>query len=643
MNMSNEAQTAGAEPTPPTDEPAAQELQRVNRILRTLSAGNRCLLRAGDERALLQDMCRVIVEEGTYRMAWVGYAQRDPDKTLTPMAHAGFATGYFEDTSFSWADDERGRGASGSAVRTGKRVVGRNILTNPGSAPWREQALKCGYAAISAFPLIVEGEVIGNLTILAAEPDAFDAWEVRLLAELAEDLAYGIANLRTRAKQQEAQATIARMAHYDALTSLPNRTLLRERVLEAISAAREEHRSLALLLLSVERFDEINDTLGYAQGDQLLLEIVRRVQAVSRENELLARVGEADFALLLPSGSAEIATQVAQQIVHTLYEPVELPGAVRADGRANVGIALFPGHGTDPDALVRRATMAMRQAKQAASGYAIYAGSLDRDSTRRLALMGDLHRAIANHELLLFCQPKVRIASRQVCGAEALVRWQHPEFGMLSTGEFVKLAEHAGLITPLTHWVLDAACSQRYRWHEAGLNEPLSINLSAHDLRDPRLLDRIKGLFSTWGTQPNWIEFELTESALMEDPQGTLATLTQLKQLGAKLFIDDFGTGYSSLSYLQKLPVDAIKIDQSFVMPMTENKDSEVIVRSTIELGHNLKLEVVAEGIESEAIWTRLEELGCDTAQGYFISRPIPADTFGEWKDGFESAAHHPS
>ena len=334
MNMSDEAQTAGAESTPPLDEPAAPELQRVNRILRTLSAGNRCLLHAADERALLQDMCRVIVEEGAYRMAWVGYAQHDHDKTLTPMAHAGVATGYFEATSFSWADDEHGHGASGSAVRSGKPVVGRNILTNPGSAPWRDQAIKCGFAAISAFPLIVDGEVIGNLTILAAEPDAFDAWEVRLLEELAADLAYGIANLRTRAKQQEAQATIARMAHYDALTSLPNRTLLRERVLEAISAAKEEHRSLALLLLSVERFHEINDTLGYAQGDQLLLEIVRRVQTVSRENELLARVGEADFALLLPNGSAEYATQVAQQIVHTLYEPVELPGAVRADGRA---------------------------------------------------------------------------------------------------------------------------------------------------------------------------------------------------------------------------------------------------------------------------------------------------------------------
>lgn len=638
--MSNEAQAAGGQlPTLP-DELAARDVQRVNRTLRTLSAGNRCLLRAADEGALLQDTCRVIVEEGGYRMAWVGYAQHDHENTIMPMAHAGYATGYFDAASFSWADNEHGRGASGSAVRTGKPVVGRNILTNPDSAPWRAQALKCGFAAISAFPLIIDGEVIGNLTILASEPDAFDAWEVQLLEELSEDLAYGIANLRTRVKQREAQATIARMAFYDALTNLPNRALLRDRLLEAIAAARQEHRSLALLLLSVERFNEINDTLGYEQGDQLLLELVSRLRDVSREDELLARIGEADFALLLPNGSAEYATEVAQRITQALYEPVELSSAVRADARANIGIALFPGHGTDPDALVRRATMAMRQAKQAASGYAIYAGSLDRDSTRRLALMGDLHRAMAHNELLLFCQPKVRIASRQVCGAEALVRWQHPQFGMLSTGEFVKLAEHAGLITPLTHWVLDAACSQCYRWHEAGLNEPLSINLSAHDLRDPRLLGRIMGLFSTWGTQPDWIEFELTESALMEEPQGTLATLTQLKKLGVKLFIDDFGTGYSSLSYLQKLPVDAIKIDQSFVMAMAESKDSEAIVRSTIELGHNLNLEVVAEGIESEAVWARLAELGCDTAQGYVISTPIPADTFGEWKSRFEAGMH---
>jgi diguanylate cyclase len=515
--------------------------------------------------------------------------------------------------------------------------VGRNILTHPGSSPWRDEAIRRGYAGISAFPLLVDGEILGNLTIVAAEADAFDEWEVRVLGELAEDLAYGIGNLRVRAKQREAEETIRHMAFYDALTGLPNRVLLRERLAAAVSAAKRARRSLALLLLTGGRFHEINDTLGYEQGDRMLRELVRRLGTVVVEPEMLARVGEAEFALLLPTGSADHATRVAQRIAQALYEPIDLSSGVSADTCMRIGIALYPGHGTDPDALVRRATMAMRQASQAAKPYAIYSGSLDRDSTRRLALMGDLHRAIEHNELLLYCQPKVRIATGEVCGAEALVRWRHPELGMLSTGEFVKLAEHAGLITPLTQWVLEAACSQCYRWREAGLSVPLSVNLSAQDLRDARLIDRIEGLFSTWGTESDWIEFELTESALMEDPQGTLAILTQLKGLAVRLFVDDFGTGYSSLSYLQKLPVDAIKIDQSFVMAMRESKDSEVIVRSTIELGHNLNLEVVAEGVENEAVWARLAELGCDTAQGYQISMPIEAEAFGEWKARFDA------
>jgi EAL domain-containing protein (putative c-di-GMP-specific phosphodiesterase class I) len=234
--------------------------------------------------------------------------------------------------------------------------------------------------------------------------------------------------------------------------------------------------------------------------------------------------------------------------------------------------------------------------------------------------------------LLLYCQPKVNIASRRVCGAEALVRWEHPVHGMILTSEFIPLAEQAGLITPLTDWMLESAFSQCYAWHEAGLDWPLAVNLSAHDLRDPDLVDRIRGLFSTWGIGPELIQFELTESALMEDPASALETLTDLKQLGTRLYIDDFGTGYSSLSYLQKLPVDYIKIDQAFVMPMTVSNDSAVIVRSTIELGHNLDMKIVAEGVESQAIWDGLAALGCDVAQGYHISKPMPAEQFRNWE-----------
>jgi len=248
-------------------------------------------------------------------------------------------------------------------------------------------------------------------------------------------------------------------------------------------------------------------------------------------------------------------------------------------------------------------------------------------------LMGDLRRAIDRNELLLQYQPKLQIATHKVCGSEALVRWQHPQHGMLSPARFIKLAESTGLITPLTYWVLDTALGQRYAWHEEGDERPISVNLSARDLRDPKLLERVRGAFATWGARPDWIEFELTESALMEDPVAALETLLHLKGLDTCLTIDDFGTGYSSLAYLQKLPVDALKIDQSFVMRMqSDDDDSAKIVRSIVELAHNLDLQVVAEGVENQETLDRLARFGCDIAQGFSISRPMSGDQFRDWE-----------
>jgi EAL domain-containing protein (putative c-di-GMP-specific phosphodiesterase class I) len=249
-----------------------------------------------------------------------------------------------------------------------------------------------------------------------------------------------------------------------------------------------------------------------------------------------------------------------------------------------------------------------------------------------MALMADLHRAIRHDELSLHYQPKIDIASRRVCGAEVLVRWQHPVHGMVSTQEFIMLVEQAGMITPLTTWVLEAAFRQSHAWQQNGLEQSLAINLSAHDLYDSGLVDRISGLISTWGIDPQRIQFELTESALMADPAGAVETLTRLKRLDVDLFVDDYGTGYSSLSYLQKLPVDGLKIDQTFVTPMATSGDSATIVSSTIELGHNLGLQVVAEGVESDAVWALLAELGCDIAQGYLISKPMPAQQYKAWQ-----------
>jgi diguanylate cyclase (GGDEF)-like protein len=612
--------------------------ERVNRAFRTLSAGNHTLLHASEEQQLLHDMCQVIVEKGGYRLAGVGYAEHDAGQSIRWMACIGIDKEFLEALHISWgADTEMGHSVTATAIRTGQANVGRHIFTDPeyakpGFALWRGTAIKTGSAAASAFPLRIDGgEVLGALVMGAAEPDAFDDDEVKLLSELANDLAYGISNLRMREQHREAQATIARLAYYDPLTGLPNHTSLLEQVHDAILAARQRHRALALLHLDIGSYWEINKVLGYRAGNQLVQQMAQRLAHLVKDNDMLARVGEADFALLLPGASADHAIQVARRLVAASHEPVEVAGLM-VDPMTGIGIALYPGHATEAEALLRRASAAAQDASPGQGGYAIYTGGQEQEFARRLALMADLRRAIEHNELLLYCQPKVDMSSRRVCGAEALVRWQHPVHGMLPTIEFIKLAEHAGLIPPLTHWVLDAAFSQSYAWREAGLDLALSVNLSAHDLYHPELIDRIKGLFSTWGIGPELIQFELTESALMKDPAGALATLTQLKKLGTRLFIDDFGTGYSSLSYLQQLPVDSIKIDQSFVMPMITSSDSATIVHSTIELGHNLELEVVAEGVESQAVWDRLAALGCDVAQGYLMSMPMPAGQFRTWE-----------
>jgi diguanylate cyclase (GGDEF)-like protein len=612
-----------------------KEFAQVTRALKTLGAGNHTVLRSTDEQELLQDMCSVIVETGGYPFAFVTYAVHDQAKSVRWMAGVGNNIELVKSYPFTWAANKAGGTVTGTAIRTGRPVIGRIFrpqtdYAGPEYAKFQEQLIGDGYQSVSAFPLQIDKEVIGALVIAAGEPDAFDSDETKLLCELASDLAYGIRHLRLRVLHRKAQASLEHLAYHDELTGLPNRTLLLKVLADAMDAATGRRASLALLHLEVGRFDEINKVLGYRCGDELVQKLSCRLERVAGARESLARVGEAEFALLLPDGGAEYAIEVARRLLSTLQDPVGV-GGLMVDARVDIGIALFPAHADNADALMRRAHAAMHQVKRFGGGYAVYTAGQECGQTRRLMLMGDLYHAVERKELRMYCQPKVCISTGRLCGAEALLRWQHPTLGMMPTIEFISLAEYAGMITPLTNWIMEAAFSQIVAWQKDGLSQALAINLSAHDLYDAGLVDRIRGLFSTWSIDPELIQFELTESVLMADPVSALETLTRLKQLDVKLFVDDYGTGYSSLSYLQKLPIDAIKIDQSFVAPMASSRDSATIVSSTIELGHNLGKQVVAEGVETQDVWDRLNALGCDFAQGYLISKPMPADQLRQW------------
>jgi diguanylate cyclase (GGDEF)-like protein len=612
------------------DRTEQRELERLSRALRTLSASNRALLRAQDEKGLLQEICRAVAEEAGYRAAIVVRAEHDERKSITTLARAGIVEVFDEVTSLTWDDSEQGRSATGTAIRSGVPCLVNRVDNGQLGERWQDFAHRHGFGALFSLPLRVDGEVYGALTILAPEADAFQDLEKAPLLEAADDLAFGLQLLRARERAAVAQETIRRITQFDAVSGLPNRAHLRTLLASALAAARQQCRPMALLRLELERYRDIEEALGDAEANRLVTAVAAKLQAAVEPQGVLAHIAEAEFAIVLPNAGAEQAGRFAQALLSALSDPADVAGLL-LDARARVGVSLHPGHGDEAEILMRRAGAALGFARRSGSGLAFFKGGLDVESAQRIALMTDLRRAIERNELELFCQPKAHVDSRRVHGAEALVRWQHPSRGLLGPGQFIPLAESTGMITPLTYWVLDAVLRQGYGWRQSGLSHPLSVNLSAHDFRDPRLVDRIGGALNTWGAEPDSIEFELTESALMEDPEGALRTLAELKRLDVTLTIDDYGTGYSSLSYLRRLPVDGIKIDQSFVREMSRSQDAAMIVRSTIELAHNLKLKVIAEGVEDESTFTTLSEFGCDMAQGFCISRPMPASAFPTW------------
>jgi diguanylate cyclase (GGDEF)-like protein len=422
---------------------------------------------------------------------------------------------------------------------------------------------------------------------------------------------------------------IEHQALHDGLTGLPNRDLLRRRVEEALALAQQRQAGVAVLLLDLDRFKEVNDTLGHQSGDLLLQALGERLSGLVRATDTVARLGGDEFAIVSPGAGEEGAIAVAERIRSGLEEPFAL-GNLAVEVEASIGIALFPEHGSDVEALIRHADVAMYQGKKNHRP-TVYSRHDDHYSPDRLALVGELRRAIAEGELVLHYQPRVELATGAVQAVEALVRWEHPERGLLSPGEFLPLAEHTGLIRPLTRYVLDTALADCAGWMAEGLPAGVSANLSARDLLDAEVPTEVEALLRKHGVDPGLLEVEITENTILTDPERARAVLERLRALGVRLSIDDFGTGFSSLGQLRRLAVDVLKIDKSFVLNMTHDDNDDVIVRSTIELGHNLGLRVVAEGVETQETWDRLAQLGCDTAQGFFVSRPVPREVLVEW------------
>ena len=422
---------------------------------------------------------------------------------------------------------------------------------------------------------------------------------------------------------------IKRLAFCDEVTGLPNRLQLRRRLEESLSACCLNH-PIALMILDLINFSEVNYTFGYANGDRVLKEAGQRIHQALDAADTVARVGSAQFAVLVCDASAYNAVDKLRHILGALEQPFSI-GEIKYELRTCIGVAMAPGHGTDAGTLMRKADVALWQARQSGKTYLLYHANQDPYIPQRLALMGDFRKAIENGELRLYCQPKVHIASRVVTGVEALVRWEHPRYGTVYPEQFIPLVEPTDLIHLLTKFMLQAALGQCYTWRRQGIQLPIAVNLSTRNLLEPDLATSLEYLLLTWGAEPQWLGLEITESSLMSDPDKAIAELERLSKMGFRLYVDDFGTGYSSLSYLTRLPIDVIKIDHGFTENMTEDPKSRAVVKSTIDLAHNLGMTVVAEGTSNGRIMAALGELGCDEAQGHFISPPIPAESLTDW------------
>ncbi|HED39429.1 MAG TPA: EAL domain-containing protein [Chromatiales bacterium] len=436
--------------------------------------------------------------------------------------------------------------------------------------------------------------------------------------------------VRDVTERKEYIDAIEYQALHDALTGLPNRVLLIDRLQQGVRNAKRGQQTLALLLIDLDHFKEVNDTLGHHNGDIILKLSAERMATVLRGSDTVARLGGDEFAVLLPGTDQAHAEQIAEKVRGVLEQPCQLEGHTFYVG-ASIGIAIYPEHGDDDVMLMQHADVAMYVAKRGKFGHAVYKEEQNHSSLSQLSLMNELRAAIDNEELMLCYQPVIALSTGCISGVEALIRWQHPTKGLLYPDDFIPVSEQTGLIGPLTLWVFERAMSQSCEWSELGLELRVSVNLSARNLHDARFPGQVTELIEAGGVNAERLRLEITESALITDPEYTTSILNNLGAMGVHISIDDFGTGYSSLAYLKQLPIDEIKIDRSFVTSMLEDESDEVIVRSTIDLAHNIGMKVVAEGVEQQALYDKLLSLGCDAVQGFHMGRPMPPAGFLRW------------
>ncbi|OFZ89078.1 MAG: hypothetical protein A2V78_03655 [Betaproteobacteria bacterium RBG_16_64_18] len=598
-----------------------KRITRLNRLYAVLSGINTTIVRTRDRREMFGEACRIAVEQGKFRLAWIGLVEAN-GVDVTPMARAGVDEGYIDNIQLTARDDAPDRCEMvARALRERKAVVCNDIETDPQIARWRDEALRRGYRSVVVFPLQVADKVLGVLLLYASEMNFFDTEEMRLLTEVAGDISFALDHL-------EKEQRLDYLAYYDVLTELPNRALLRDRIEQRTDAAHRDRKVFAVMLLDLERFRIINETLGQHGGDELLRQVARRLQDGLDETDILARPGANVFAIV--TRRADDGVALAQLLEQTLFrlhgQPFEVEGKeLRVVAKA--GVAVYPGDGADADTLYRNAEAALEKAKRSGDRYLFYAPEFNARVAEKLTLENKLRRAVERGELVLHYQPKIELKKRRISGLEALMRWNDPETGLVPPYKFIPIMEETGLILEAGRFALEQAVADSGRWKGNGPQVPrIAVNVSPIQLRQKDFVATVERALGAAQDIDGILELEITESLIMHDVETNIRKLQAVRDMGVEIAVDDFGTGYSSLAYIARLPISSLKIDRTFIINMTSNPDDLSIVSTIISLGHSLSLKVVAEGVETEEQANLLRLLKCDEFQGYLFSPAVPAE-----------------
>jgi diguanylate cyclase (GGDEF)-like protein/PAS domain S-box-containing protein len=603
-----------------------RKLRRLNRVYAVLGRINALIVRVSNAEELFSEACRIAVEAGGFGVAWIGLLDRKALR-LQPVAWQGIGSEHAQTMHFGVGEAAPERDTlAAQAIRSARPVISNDIEGDP-RIRLKNEMLAAGLRSVIALPLLVAGEAVGTLTLVAADAGFFDEQEVKLLTELAGDIAFALDHLEKAAK-------LDYLAYYDALTGLANRTLFHERVSQYVHAAQQARGKLALVLMDLERFKLINDSLGRQAGDELLKQLAERLgRALSRAD--IARVGGDRFAIVFPGikGRSETARKV-ERVWLTCFAQPFLVNDTELRVSAKAGIALYPNDGAEVEMLFSNAEAALLKGQETGERHQFHRREMTERVAEQFSLENKLRRALENNEFVLHYQPKVDLETRRIVGAEALIRWQSPELGLVPPLKFIPLMEETGMILEAGAWALSRAVADHLRWLGQGFPAPrVAVNVSPIQLRRRDFVATLGELLKR-GASPPGIDLEITEGVVMEDIQGNIERLKAIQALGLSIAIDDFGTGYSSLGYLARLPIQALKIDRSFIITMLTNPDTMTLVSTMISLAHSLRLQVVAEGVDAEDQAKVLRLLRCDQMQGYLFSRPVPFEQMTEMLEG---------